>query len=62
MRQIYGLEKAGLKSRDEIYDLCGVSSIENKYYKNVLRFVCNINKLKDTNADILSSMVQYKPN
>ena len=51
LRQIYGLEKAGLKSRDELYDLCGVSSIENQYYKNVLKFVCNINNLKDTNAD-----------
>ena len=66
LRQIYGLEKAGLKSRDELYDLCGVSSIENQYYKNVLKFVCNINNLKDTNVDgrkvihISKSMIYYR--
>ena len=49
LKTIYGLSKSGVKSRDEIYDLCKVSSIKYQYYKNVLLFVCKINNLKDRN-------------
>jgi len=49
LKTIYGISKSGVKSRDEIYDLCKVSSIKYQYYKNVLLFVCKINNLKDRN-------------